>query len=368
MTGDEILEQTGASGWINHDNSLLYSPSYNVSPTRFQAVLVQNLSLLRNHLKVAEAPELDQTRPRLAAMRWGMVCSFQKDMDRPSPINAQGERVCDGTSFWKRLRSQSRCVVVVSGYYEWHTEEDGRKQPFYITRKEGEILYLAGLYDVAPNVTIKQSLSAKAANYWKNRISRESLQLDLNVPVCSCAILTTKATPPALARIHDRQPVMLRSQKDVETWLTGDWRPELEELLNPFGLETKHPDKAEDFVICRPVSAYVNKTTNDGEHCLDDAKQTEIPLSDRLQGKISDHFAAKSHASPLNSKEGEDGDYGTPSSKSSTKVLKEEPKEGEDGDNGTLPIKDARKAESLEMPEPDSKRLRSEKTKVKSEL
>jgi len=51
--------------------------------------------------------------------------------------------------------------------------------------------------------------------------------------ITSCAIITTTANA-LLVRIHDRMPVILRSQS-YNTWLVGDYEPaKLRNLLVPF--------------------------------------------------------------------------------------------------------------------------------------
>jgi putative SOS response-associated peptidase YedK len=39
----------------------------------------------------------------------------------------------------------SRCLIPASGYYEWKTTPEG-KQPFYFTRRDGQVMTIAGLW------------------------------------------------------------------------------------------------------------------------------------------------------------------------------------------------------------------------------
>ena len=39
-----------------------------------------------------------------------------------------------------------RCLIPASGYYEWRTGPDGKKQPYYFTPRDGKPLLLGGVY------------------------------------------------------------------------------------------------------------------------------------------------------------------------------------------------------------------------------
>ena len=79
-----------------------------------------------------------------------------------------------------------RCVIPALGFYEWR-DEDG-KQPYYFSRKDGEVLMLAGIWE-------------------------ESTYKDDTRP--AFAILTDE---PNSLIYHDRMPLAL-SDECVDTWL-----------------------------------------------------------------------------------------------------------------------------------------------------
>ena len=79
-------------------------------------------------------------------MRWGLVPSWVKDPRAFSLIiNARVETILDKPSFRGGMEHH-RCLIPASGYYEWRTGANGRKEPFYITPRDGKPLFLGGVY------------------------------------------------------------------------------------------------------------------------------------------------------------------------------------------------------------------------------
>jgi putative SOS response-associated peptidase YedK len=88
-----------------------------------------------------------------------------------------------------------RCLIPVSGYYEWE-ETPGGKQPWYVTARDGSpALTVAGLWDE-----------------WRDKTNGETLQ--------SCTMIITEPNE-FVAEVHDRMPVLL-AEKDFEPWLNGE--------------------------------------------------------------------------------------------------------------------------------------------------
>ena len=69
----------------------------------------------------------------LELLRWGLIPFFAKgEPGKYSTINARIETVETSPSYrgpWKRGQ---RCLIVTRGFYEWHTNDDGRKLPYFI--------------------------------------------------------------------------------------------------------------------------------------------------------------------------------------------------------------------------------------------
>ena len=108
---------------------------------------------------------------------------------------------------WQAPRSfkRSRCLIPISGYYEWQNTPSG-KQPWYFTAADNSpILTVAGLWDE-----------------WKNRETGERLK--------SCTMIVGEPNEFA-ADIHDRMPIFLR-----EDQFAPRLRPEAgAEVLKPEG-------------------------------------------------------------------------------------------------------------------------------------
>jgi putative SOS response-associated peptidase YedK len=167
---------------------------------------------------------------------WGLIPSWAKDASRASnAINARVESISEKPTFKSAFKSR-RCLIPVTGYYEWATElgKYKPKQPFYISHKNKSSLAIAGLYE-----------------NWINPESKQSVQ--------SAAIITREAVG-ILAPIHHRMPVIL--PKDLwPTWLSSKslLPNEIDDYLNM--IDIKEADKD---LIFWPVSDDVNNARNTG--------------------------------------------------------------------------------------------------------
>ncbi len=190
------------------------SPRYNVAPT-------QDALVIRGHP--------DGRRAHLH--RWGLVPPWADDLRLGARmINARSETVFDKASFKDPVRRQ-RCVLPVSGFYEWRKTPSG-KDPLLFTDPEGAPLPLAGIWSI-----------------WRGPDGEA---------VHTTAILTTQANQD-LASVHHRMPVILDGQA-LDLWLDPDLRDRavLETLLHPA------PNLR---LRSRGVSRHVNSVRNEGPEC-----------------------------------------------------------------------------------------------------
>jgi putative SOS response-associated peptidase YedK len=154
-------------------NDLPIVPNYNVCPTNAVAVVTS-----------------DNGQRRLRPMRWGFIPHWYKaPNDGPLLINARAETVAEKPAFRAACRAR-RCLVPVSGFYEWAREKGQTPLPWYVTRADGTPLVMAGIWQD-----------------WEHGDDR----------LTTCAIVTTAANA-AMARIHDRIPVIL-GPDDWSMWL-----------------------------------------------------------------------------------------------------------------------------------------------------
>ncbi|MDE2304363.1 MAG: SOS response-associated peptidase [Gammaproteobacteria bacterium] len=114
-----------------------FAARYNVAPT-------QNAPVLRRIDGVV----------RLDALRFGLVPFFAHGQPgRYSTINARAESIESSASYRGPWRRAQRCIVPALGFYEWHLNEDGSKQPYYLRVLDQSPFGFAGLWDrsVAPD-------------------------------------------------------------------------------------------------------------------------------------------------------------------------------------------------------------------------
>jgi len=209
-------------------------PDYNVAP-REDVVVVR------------ERADGDTTRRVLSRLRWGLVPTWAKDPsvgDRM--INARAETVTRSSAFQVAFEKR-RCLIPADGFYEWRKAPPppgstrGRREPFFIHRRDGEPMAFAGLWAVW-KVPDGQAGTIGSDDGWLR----------------SCSIVTTKANE-LLAPIHDRMPVVL-AEDAWDAWLdptpaAGDRVATLGGLLVPA------PD---DWFELYAVSDRVNRVVEKG--------------------------------------------------------------------------------------------------------
>jgi putative SOS response-associated peptidase YedK len=143
-------------------------PSFNVCPTDPVDTVV-----------------VEDGQRQLVPMRWGLVPFWWskplKEL-RLATFNARVETVTTKPFFRESFRRR-RCLMPMSGYYEWQDTPDG-KQPWYFTARDGSpLLTTTGLWDE-----------------WKNRETGERVK--------SCTMIITGPNR-FVAEMHDRMPMLL---------------------------------------------------------------------------------------------------------------------------------------------------------------
>lgn len=154
------------------DNDLPEGANYNVCPTMDVHV-------------VRAGP----SGRRLSALRWGFLPPWYKSpTGGPLLINARAETLAEKPAFREAARLR-RCLIPADGFYEW-TRAGEMRQPWYIRRRDGASLVMAGLWQA-----------------WAR--GDETLE--------TCAIVTCAANE-TMARLHHRMPVVLEPA-DWPLWL-----------------------------------------------------------------------------------------------------------------------------------------------------
>jgi putative SOS response-associated peptidase YedK len=202
--------------------------------------------------RAAEGPETaapEEPAPPVRQLRlltWGLVPAWAKDRSLGSRlVNARVETAAAKPAF-RQAVAKRRCLLPADGYYEWYAETGRltaagkpRKQPFYIHRRDGRPLAMAGLYE-----------------FWRDP---QRLADDPDAWLVTCTVLTTEAVAP-LDRIHDRMPLLVPR----ESW--GRWLdPGLVDGAEALALVGRTP--AAD-LEAYPVSERVNNVRNNGPELL----------------------------------------------------------------------------------------------------
>jgi putative SOS response-associated peptidase YedK len=181
-----------------------FQPDYNVCPTDPADVVVPK-----------------EGARELVRMRWGLVpfwWSKPLKQLRLATFNARVETVTTKPFFREPFKTR-RCLMPISGYYEWE-DTPGGKQPHYFTAR----LTAAGLWD-----------------QWKDRETGDRIK--------SCTMIISEPSE-FVAEVHDRMPVLLQPHQ-FDHWLSGEMTvEELKPLPN-------------DYLQRWPVSKRVNSSKAD---------------------------------------------------------------------------------------------------------
>ena len=168
----------------------------------------------------------------IVPMRWGLIPAWWRKSAKevPATFNARRETIADKPMFRSALNAGRRCVIPISGFYEWETTPDG-KQPFFISGAAEPVLGVAGLWE-----------------RWRDPAGDEVLS----------ATMIVQPANDFMGAIHTRMPTFV-DPDDVNGWLSGTT-----------GLETLRP-ASEELLTARMVSKRVNKVGNEEDATLIEA-------------------------------------------------------------------------------------------------
>lgn len=152
-----------------------------------------------------QLPIIADNQPNIIqTMEWGLIPTWANDKSfQKNTLNCKIETAATKPSF--RNSINQRCLVIVSGFYEWkHVSENNKltKHKYFLSAPNQEFFSLAGLY-----------------NSWNG--------------INSFTILTTKANE-LMAEIHNtkkRMPVVLK-QDEESLWLGH-------ETLDAYGIRSE---------------------------------------------------------------------------------------------------------------------------------
>lgn len=223
------------------DNVIDSVPRYNIAPTQ-PVIAIWNDAMGRT--------------AKLA--RWGLVPHWVKDpREFPLIINARAETMAQKPTFRDAV-NHNRCIIPASGYYEWHTLPNGKRQPYYITLASGAPIALAGLHS--------------------NWIGPEGEEVD------TVATITVPAGPD-VAHIHDRMPALLQDEQ-IDSWLDvrGTRFDDVSDAIAP---------QPQGVMASHPVSVRVNSATAEGPDLIEAVSETLTVAPDDKPMKVKKKFSGQ---------------------------------------------------------------------------
>ena len=121
-------------------NSIIYETNFNITPQTKVPIFIEN---------------------ELTMATWGFYPDWIKNQKNSKPLfNTRWETVQEKRTF-KAAFKKHRCLVPISGWYEWKNVND-EKQPYFFY-KQNELLKAAGLYWLRSSGDIEFSIITKEA-------------------------------------------------------------------------------------------------------------------------------------------------------------------------------------------------------------
>lgn len=132
----DILESKN----IDSKNSIIYETNFNITPQTKVPIFIEN---------------------ELTMATWGFFPDWIKNQKNSKPLfNTRWETVQEKRTF-KAAFKKHRCLVPISGWYEWKNVND-EKQPYFFY-KQNELLKAGGLYWLRSSGDIEFSIITKEA-------------------------------------------------------------------------------------------------------------------------------------------------------------------------------------------------------------
>ncbi|GJQ30770.1 MAG: DUF159 family protein [Phycisphaerae bacterium] len=192
------------------------SPRFNVAPTQVSPVI-----------RVGSAGREG------VLLRWGLVPAWSDDPAIGGRmINARAETISEKPAY-RRAFDQRRCLVPVSGFYEWRASPTrGAKTPYWIGRADREPFALGGVWERATRTP---------------------------EPLETFTIITTAAND-LMAPIHERMPLILPPEA-WDRWLAPGAGGTVADLLSP---------ASRAGFVAHPIGTRVNSPKHDDPSILAD--------------------------------------------------------------------------------------------------
>lgn len=198
--------------------------NYNVTPLSIMPIIYQS-----------------EQKIHIEPMIWGFIPVWAKDASMASKmINARSETLKEKPSF-KHAYKRRRCMVPMSGFFEWANSSKEKKQPVYISMPHSNPFFAAGLWEE-----------------WTDKETFSTLR--------SFTIITVPANA-KIAAYHERMPAIL-SKDDMLFWLGSESKAD--EALRTL---------PEDILVSKFVSLHVNNPKMNSASLLEEVV-SDIDIKD----------------------------------------------------------------------------------------
>ncbi|MDX1941385.1 MAG: SOS response-associated peptidase [Saprospiraceae bacterium] len=164
---------------------------------------------------------------RLQYITWGLIPHWSNDGKNTGKlINARMEGIATKPSFRLPIRKR-RCWVIADSFYEWR-KDGNQKIPYRIMLKNGELLVMAGIWDV----------------WYKG-----------DYAIKSFSIITA---PPnkEMSPFHDRMPIIFTDKTQQQRWLEDIDVDEVLTLMN-----TPKDDILNIYRVSEKVNSVINNSS-----------------------------------------------------------------------------------------------------------
>lgn len=132
---------------------------------------------------------LHADEPLFIGMKWGYRTPEEAIQKKKPWINARIEKALTGRYF-RHMFKEGRVIIPAGGWYEW-TVEEGKKQPWYITRKVDAPIFMAGLTN-------------------HKTFAQQKIELGF--------VIVTQDCEGGMVDVNDRRPVVLKPE-DAWHWM-----------------------------------------------------------------------------------------------------------------------------------------------------
>lgn len=224
------------------DNSIRKKEDIDDSVAHEDYISIENLS---PGMKCPVLYYDEHNQPHVTSMTWGLIPTYLKTPTKSDHYRIFNKRIesllINPANYFKSILEKKRCVMFLDGFYEWKSY-GGKKYPHYI--------YI-------PNQTMKLP-----------GIYEDSIIYENNIPqrLQTFSILTCESCP-ELQSIHNRQPVFLIDNEQVDAWLRHSTTTTTDDILNIFEAHIKYiPSNSLHTSTNINISEDKNHTIHDIEH------------------------------------------------------------------------------------------------------